>query len=374
MSLLAVLLLIVVFLFVWYDLARRFYGGRGTEDEIQFVTTDDGWRLALHRYRPRGANPHGEPVLLHHGLASNYRSFDLNVDSPAAPVPSLPHWLAERGYDVYAIDLRGRGDSERAGWGTDKTWTWSVDDYIEKDDPAFVQAILARTGFTDLHWIGHSMGGILLLAHCAREGSPRLASGIAVGSGLAYQNTGSHYERLIPFAGVTRYKKRFPFGSMAKFFAPFAGWKKIGLDTFNYCPENTAPAAAKAIYGGVICNTSSLVVRQMASLFGADGLTSLDGKIRYPEIAKNVTTPLLLIAGSRDHQSSIALADRTLKQLAGEQHKTLFFGKDHGHRENYGHFDLLVGLHAETEVFPHILEWLQSHPAKRAAGKTGSEA
>ena len=47
---------------------------------------------------------------------------------------------------------------------------------------------------------------------------------------------------------------------------------------------------------------------------------------------------------------------------SGEIHEVRRFGREFGHVEDYGHFDLLAGLRADDEVFPAILGWLGDHP------------
>jgi pimeloyl-ACP methyl ester carboxylesterase len=360
---LAVVAAVFLAAFLW---AKSRYQGRSDEDEIHFVRTADGWRLALHRYRPRGDHPHGEPVLLHHGLASNHYSFDLGAGPPDQPSPSLARWLADRGYDVWAVDLRGRGASERPPLFSPR-WHWSMDDYIRYDDPAFVTAILAHSRYENLHWIGHSMGGILLFCHCGLHGSPRVASGIAVGSGLEYRDTGSRYQPFAPYKRYVRPLGRVPLGSFAKIFSPVCGRWRNALEEFNYHLPNMSPAAARVVYGGVISNTSSDELYQLASMFEPGGLRSLDGSVQYSRLTGRITTPLLLIAGDDDRQSSVQLAEQTHRLLPGDQHQLSCFGPAYGHATHYGHFDLLVGRHAEREVFPHILNWLRSHPAHRRA-------
>ena len=367
MTLLAVVLFLALFVVLYPRVVESLYGPRPTPDEVHFVTTSDGWRLALHRYRPRGDDPNGEPVLLHHGLGGTAKNFDLGVGTPDAPAPSLAHWLADRGYDVWVCDLRGRGASEHPTLGNGKRWDWSLDDFIEKDDPAFVDYILARAGHANLHWIGLSMGGILLLCHCAREGSPKVASGVAAGSGLDYAGTGSGYESLIRWTGLTRVLKRVPTGLIARLQAPFCGRRGSGVGAFNFYPANIAPRAARAIEGGSLEDVPGALLKQMATLFAPGGLTSMDGRVRYVERAANVTTPILMLAGEKDLQSSPALADRTRGVLPGDAHKVVKFGRSYGHPEHYGHIDLVAGLRADTETFPEMLAWLKAHPASRRA-------
>ncbi len=40
------------------------------------------------------------------------------------------------------------------------------------------------------------------------------------------------------------------------------------------------------------------------------------------------------------------------------------YRKGNGCVEDYGHMDLLIGIRAEVEVFPHILNWLKDHDVK----------
>jgi len=351
--------------FTGIQIIRARYRPQPTEDEIHFATTADGWRIALHRYRPRGDDPHGEPVLLHHGVTANAAGFDMGVGTPEKPVPSLAHWLAERGYEVWAIDLRGRAASQRAGIWRGRRWNWSVDEYINFDDPAAVDFILTHSTFRQMHWIGHSMGGILLLCHAGLFGSPRLASGVAVASGLNYRDTGSAYQPLIPLRGLAKPLGRFPTGFFTTLLAPLMGRGVDRFEGFNYYPPNIAPRAARAVNAGVINDISAKVFYQLASMFSPSGLTSLDGGTRYEDLLPNVTTPLLLVAGDRDQQASTALAERTLASLPGDGHRTAFFGPAFGHSTSYGHFDLVAGIHAEQEVYPVLLEWLQSHRAAK---------
>lgn len=357
--------IVVALAYAGIQIIRARYRPQPTQDETHFVTTADDWRIALHRYRPRGDNAHGEPVLLHHGVTANHLSFDLGVGTPDKPVPSLAHWLADRGYDVWVIDLRGRAASQRAGIFRGRRWNWSVDDYINFDNPAAVDYILAQSAYRQMHWIGHSMGGVLLLCHTGLFGSPRLASGITVGSGLNYKDTGSAYQPLIRLRGLAKIMGRFPAGFFTTLIAPLAGRGADRFEGFNYYPPNLAPRAARAVNAGVIWDVSAKVFYQLASMFTSSGLTSLDGGTRYEDLLVNTTTPLLVVAGDADQQASPELAERTRQSLPGDEHRTAVFGPAYGHATSYGHFDLVAGLHAEQEVYPVLLDWLQGHRAAR---------
>jgi|SRR5467141_3634338 len=66
------------------------------------VTTSDG--VNIHVHRKVGPAPNRVPVLLVHGSWGNALTWDF-------PGRSVMDYLAVRGYDVYALDLRGMGGS-----------------------------------------------------------------------------------------------------------------------------------------------------------------------------------------------------------------------------------------------------------------------
>lgn len=75
------------------------------EDERHLALTDDGWALALYRYRAAGGGARPFPVVIGHGFAGSRYLFDCHADySPARA-------LAARGYDTWLVDLPGRNDS-----------------------------------------------------------------------------------------------------------------------------------------------------------------------------------------------------------------------------------------------------------------------
>lgn len=342
------------------------YGPRPSPDETHYTRAADGWRLAMYRYRPRGEHAHGEPVLLQHGLGASAKQFDLGVGTPDSPTPSLARWLADCGYDVWACDLRGAGGSLRPDEAAPMRWNFSVDDFLHLDGPAFIDAILAATGFANLHWVGHSMGGILLLAHCAQHGSPRIASGIAAASGLDYSGASSSYDYIEPLKGIGRMIGRIPLGMWSKHVSPIFGRVANPIEASFYYLPNLSPAAARAIPAGVHGDVSGEVLFQLASLFRSGGLRSADGATAYLEQAANITTPICFLAGERDRQCAPATLARTHALLPGKKAFRIF-GRSHGHAEHYGHFDLFAGLRADQEVFPAVLDWLKAHRAIRNA-------
>ena len=203
--------------------------------ELHQIAAEDGWPLALHHYGPTGPERHGEPVLLQHGLGTCSQQFDLPIpESPDSP--SLARWLASKGYSVWVGDLRGGGQSSQPGESGLKRWGWSVDDHIHQDIPAFIKHILTVSGHRRLHWVGHSMGGILLLTHCVTHGSQQIASAAIAACGFDYSMSASRYDLIEPLKKIGRLIRRVPAGKASRLLAPaHAAWPAACLPGTGFC-------------------------------------------------------------------------------------------------------------------------------------------
>jgi len=141
----------------------------GYPAETHWVTTEDGYILAIHRI------PHGKEnrdiaagdrpaVFLQHGLLCS--SADWVV---TGPLKGLGYILADAGYDVWMGNYRGNtysrnhtffNPSEQSGG----FWEFSWDEMAKYDIPAQVNKVLELTGKEDLQYIGHSMGTTAFMA------------------------------------------------------------------------------------------------------------------------------------------------------------------------------------------------------------------
>lgn len=97
-----------------------------------------GGNLAVFRY----GNGEGEPLLLIHGVTSSNRAFQLFADS-----------LIARGKSPYAVDLRGRGDSNSL-----------PGPFGMKQHAHDMAAVLDYFQWKNPDLIGHSMGGFVVAA------------------------------------------------------------------------------------------------------------------------------------------------------------------------------------------------------------------
>jgi pimeloyl-ACP methyl ester carboxylesterase len=138
----------------------------------RFISVN-GLRL---RCREWGAPP-APPAVLLHGGSAHAHWWDLFADS-----------VADR-YHVYALDLRGHGDSEHS-----RPPAYQVDDYV-RDLAAFIE----HMALTRVTLVGHSLGAMIATAYAALV-PERIRSLVAVDSALKITPAGARYmERLRQF-------------------------------------------------------------------------------------------------------------------------------------------------------------------------------
>lgn len=292
--------------------------------------------------------------MLLHGLGSNGSHFDLDEQH------SLARHLNMEGYDVWIVELRGNGLSEKPGiLDRSKRWDWDFDTYLNLDLPECISFILAKSGQKKLHWIGHSMGGILLYAWLTIYGDEEIASGAAIASSHDYSASMSQFKAFLPLKQYADYLPPVPIGKLKKWLSPLAGRFENPVETFYYYQPNTEPHIQREVLKKSFEVIPVPLLLQLATAIEPGGMRSRDGKILYGEGLEKTEAPILMIAGSVDAQCPPEATKKswdTLREKSASRFAV--FGKAQGHNEDYGHFDLFVGRNARHEVFPAISEWL----------------
>jgi pimeloyl-ACP methyl ester carboxylesterase len=350
----------------------------GPRVDFHTVKTLDGWTLVARRYRPARGVPRGPmPVILCHGLTYNADFWDLD------PSCSLAQYLAERGFDVWAVDLRGAGLSQkwvfkldeapaqligralnRATKGTLgsqghatvdlKYADWDLDDHIARDVPALVRLVRRQTQAPEVAWVGHSMGGIVALAHLARHGNPGIGRLVTVGS----QVTMKDGQLFLPFLQemlLTRQRQ------LAGQFVPeeLISQTRTSVHNLFFNVRHVSPQVYQAL-GTYAMDIPSLGLLKQYSILSSTGeLQDAQRRFNYAKALGNVQVPILVACGASDVFAPLPI-QRYLYNHVGSTDKTLLmFGRQSGFAVDSGHNDALVGLTSRQQIYPLIERWLR---------------
>lgn len=334
----------------YWSLLTALYPERLRTKEVYTVVTADLWKLRLCRYR-KGRAP-GEPVFLVHGSEANHHNFT----SPAGAC--LIDYLVERGYDCWAIDLRGCRSST-APFGRNALEV-TMDDYLLLDLPAALEFIARNTGYAKVHWIGHSLGGMLLYAYAQKFGTGQIASGTTLGSPIGFDGVNKQVPAdlaglLGPIRGLAGACLR---GTIPLFMLLGTGGpmfpinlrnrpRKLGMGHFFNMIEDPLP---KVLHELGFCLNRKIWRMDRDQLDVKAGLSSM-------------AFPLLAIYGNRDPFTPLDHARAFVDRLPTEDKQMLVCSKETGCKFDYNHCDLAFGAEGAKEVFEPIARWIASHPS-----------
>lgn len=276
---------------------------------IQSITTDDGVQLVAHRI---GA-PTGPPVLLVHGTFSN-AVFWLGTRGVG-----FARFIAECGYDVWCLETRGHGASDRPR----KDQRWDFDDWARHDVPAAIEACTSPSNPAVL--IGHSAGGAAIIAALAAD--PLLQTRVR---GVVLIGT--------PLPWLQRWR-----GLAARAIRAFSNRR-------DWFPARALKLGPEDELAGVMAQWMTWNVNER--WVGDDGT---DYYAAFPRIS----VPAFIIAANGDWMWAPPPSCRALFDALGSSDKTyLLCGKSTGFDADYTHVDIIAGKAARTEIWPVIRNWV----------------
>jgi polyhydroxyalkanoate synthase len=315
------------------------------EPEVHWVQTEDAAWVALH-HRPA----EGPPVLLVHGISSNHFCWDLEEGR------SLAKTLVAAGFDAWLLDLRGHGSAERTPTSKRQRGRWSLDDYGRYDLPAALAFVQEQTGAERVHFVGHSMGGMVVTVALSEHPSLSLNRMVIVATPMDFEDPERVPGWLLGWMRLTvgiLGALPSPLGARihAGVGSPFPVDEMLFTDISSPSREHMYRRIVSPLFGGELTQLES-VIRHGAFL-------DVERSKHYLEGLAQVEIPTRVIAGRGDR---IATPDRVYGFYTGlkkAERDFVLAGKATGFAADYGHLDLLLGDHAEEEIYPLIVEWLR---------------
>ncbi len=336
----------------WLVLRRR-YRLPTPADERHHAPTDDGWEIALYRYRPAAFTPGREPVLLCHGMLSNRFNVDLDASR------SIARYLRDGGFDVWVMELRGHGESRRAAAGGRRWSGWTIDDYIQRDVVAAVRTVRRLTGAPRLHWYGHSLGGMILYAACAVPGmadsirSAALSDAPATFRPLRREGIDMRVARL-----WGRFVPVVPPALVLPFLGPVV-WLHPRLMDRRYGLSDRA-LVMRLLSNAIVSWGSSGVLLHLLDMLESGRFLSRDGERDYEEGAERIAFPLLVLSAARKLMDEEAVLSG-YRRAASEKKRYVRFSRANGYSADYTHSNLMLSEGSPREVYPEIRDWFLAH-------------
>jgi alpha-beta hydrolase superfamily lysophospholipase len=228
-------------------------------------------------------------------------------------------WTAEqfvaRGFAVYAVDLRGRGQSEG-----ERFYVEDIGEYVA-DIGGLIGIAKARHPGLPVYLLGHSAGGVVSCSYALDHQDE--IDGLVCES-FAFQVPAPGFA-LAAIKGLSH-------------IAPRLGVLTLKMKDFTRDPE-----ALKALEADPLTKDESQPAMTVAALVRADE--------RLHESFEQITLPVLILHGTEDH-ATVCRGSEYFHEHAGSADKTLKIYEGHYH-------DLLNDIGKEA-VFADIAGWIEA--------------
>lgn len=331
--------------------------GRGASLDDAYVTSERHWavtgarfELTAMRFRLNRNVRHPKPVILIHGLLVDSRFLDFGS-------ASLAEYLAEAGFDVWNLSMRGTGRSlDPLGWGN-KPWT--LDDVLKDDLPTVIDYVRKTTGSAEVLVVGYELGGALALAHVGTAPEHGVAGIVSIAAPMSFDSPEQDW------LDILLRLDRQPVLRNSLLYLNSSGMNRLlflipGVEEAFYNPENMTQRVQQELLESLLIPVNPGVLDQLVKTVEKDAFVSADGASSYRDALSRVRVPVLLIGGAADPIAPPEALQKVYSELGSKNRDLMIFWSDPDEDVAYGHFDLILGKNAHDEVFPLIRGWLES--------------
>lgn len=325
--------------------ARRHPG-----DVPGLAITDEGVPLAMIRKRAAGRAEALAPVVLIHGYGQNRYAWHL-------PSRSLFCYLANAGFDVFNLELRGHGRSRHLGAHPPR----KSRAFVEEDLPAAIEEVRSLSGGRPVYLVGHSLGG--LIAYAAAAAMPDKIGGVVtLGSPYHFSRGSLALSLFAKTVGAVDRSMDLGHGSIPlkplseamRIMRGFIESPIFPLPIRGFAPKSLEPKILGQHMALAMDTGSVSVLRTMfLSTVQAQQKGAYLGDLSsYAAAFEALDLPLLVIAGSKDDLAPPASVEPAFARSKSSDKTYRVFPR--------GHIDLLMGRDCPQTIWPLLLTWLMN--------------
>jgi len=179
----------------------------------------------------------------------------------------------------------------------------------------------------------------------------------------------------LPYRSLLRYAPpRIPIGTCARIGAPLAPFLTRLLDDsiaqLGWHPGNGDWRFLQTLMLTAVDDLPASLLREFARWYDTKAMVDRYGMFDFTEQLERITTPVLIVGGNKDGLTPPRDLQRVYERIASPDKRLRIIGREHGDAHDYSHADLVLGLHAPTDVYPVVLEWLDAHREPSTARQT----
>ncbi len=325
-------------------------------EKYHWAVTKEKFELAMQRLRLKKTRRR-TPVILSHGFLVNSRFLNMTMEQ------SLARYLAEEGFDVWNLSLRGSGRSLNPLRGGAKKW--SLDDIIERDLGTVIRYVKKESKSSRVSWVGFELGGLLAYGYLEKKHRWGISALVTIGAPATLDRPEQEpMKKLLKLEDNSALKKIFLYLDgplVARTLIPLLPT----LEKLFYNPENMEEGIKKKLFETALAPVNPGVLNHLLLMIRRGEFVSARGDFSYRRNLRKVRVPTLLIGGEKDPLAPPKALRDTYRRLGSKDRRLRIFGTKTKSSMPYGHLDLILGKKAREEVFPVIGRWLKGRDRRR---------
>jgi pimeloyl-ACP methyl ester carboxylesterase len=149
--------------------------------------------------------------------------------------------------------------------------------------------------------------------------------------------------------------------SLMRFLLPLAP----PLEKLFYNPDNMDDDVKQKLFDDALATVNPGVLDHLLVVLERGEVVSSRGDFRYREHLGKIRCPVLVIGGKEDLIAPPRALEQSYSRLGSLDRTLKIFGAENKRVTAYGHFDLVLGRDAKTEIFPVIGQWLKQRLTRR---------